>query len=294
LYDRGTGRVELKTSGAPGPADLSFTLEPGAAPVAGDWDRDGVDTVGTFDAASRTFRLRNANVDGADVAECSVEGEGTASLPLAGDWDYEAGDVLVPGHKEAFCWLDTQRVSGSRVMQFLDCNTNQGLTAGWCDIYIRNTDCQWIDVTGLAPGVYQLNVTVNAGGNIPESDLTNNTASVKVRVLPPGREAKPPRVEVVSPRANADAVVGRPVTVRWRVEHGRNVTRQEIWIADVSDGHPSKVMLVDGNVDPRARSYTWVPTEEFRLGAAQILVRAQNDGAFVGTDARSGGSFAVR
>jgi hypothetical protein len=37
-----------------------------------------------------------------------------------------------------------------------------------------------------------------------------------------------------------------------------------------------------------------MPIEEFPPGAAPIVVRAQDDDRFVGTDARSEGTFAVR
>jgi hypothetical protein len=297
LYDRATGVFALKDANASGAPDLTFAFgEPGMVPIAGDWNRDGVDTVGIYDPATATFMLRDENSAGEPDATMSIEaGAAAAALsPVAGDWDYEVGDVLVPGNKEAFCWLDTQRILGNRDMQFRDCNTDQGLTAGWCDIYIRNTDCQWIDITGLAPGNYQLTVTVNPLGRIRESDPTNNSASVKVHVPEPRRLAKAPEVTVTSPGPGREFAVGEAVKIRWSVAGGRGVSHQEIWLADVTDDHPSKVALIAARVPPGARSFTWVPTDEFEIGAAQIIVRAQDDAGFVGTDARSRGAFRIR
>ncbi len=295
LYDPTTGTFALRNQNTTGAADVTFVFGPaGARPVVGDWNQDGVDTVGVYDPTSGQFLLRDANDAGDPDHVVSIEGSTASTLvPVAGDWDYNVGDLLVPGNKEAFCWLDTQRVTGGRDMQFLDCNENQGLTSGWCDIYIRNTDCQWIDITGLAPGTYQLTVTVNAAGLIPEADTTNNSASIKVRISAPKHQAKPPEVKVTAPRDAEQFAVGEPVTIRWKVARGRNVTHQEIWLANVEDDHPSKVLLIDGDVPPDARSYTWVPTEGFESHAAQIIVRAQDDGNFIGTDSRSKGAFAV-
>ncbi|MCA9697946.1 MAG: hypothetical protein KC431_10515, partial [Myxococcales bacterium] len=38
---------------------------------------------------------------------------------------------------------------------------NQGLSLGWSDTYGAALDCQWIDVTDVAPGDYTLRMEVN-------------------------------------------------------------------------------------------------------------------------------------
>jgi hypothetical protein len=81
--------------------------------------------------------------------------------------------VLVTGRKQAFCLLDTlQRQIGKPSNGYV-CG-NQGLTAGWADVYNRGLPCQWIDITGLASGTYTLRVVVNPLGLLPELDTTNN------------------------------------------------------------------------------------------------------------------------
>jgi hypothetical protein len=39
-----------------------------------------------------------------------------------------------------------------------------------------------VDVTGVPPGAYLLEVTVNPDGVLTESDLTNNTVRLPVRI----------------------------------------------------------------------------------------------------------------
>lgn len=98
--------------------------------------------------------------------------------PCHGHYHYEGfaeyrllnqNQVLVRGHKQAFCLMDSQRYwSGSPSRDF-DCN-NQGISVGWADVYDRTIDCQWIDITGVPPGTYILEVEVNATGKINEGD----------------------------------------------------------------------------------------------------------------------------
>jgi hypothetical protein len=54
-------------------------------PVAGDWNSDGIDTVGLFDPTGK-WLLKNANTPGAPDAGVFSYGQGQ-SRPLAGDWD---------------------------------------------------------------------------------------------------------------------------------------------------------------------------------------------------------------
>lgn len=84
--------------------------------------------------------------------------------------------------KRAFCMFDTRRYKSSAgESSGYDCD-NQGLTAGWQDIYYRSLDCQWLDVTGVRRGDYLLKVTVNPRRRLQESRYSNNTILVPVRV----------------------------------------------------------------------------------------------------------------
>jgi hypothetical protein len=63
-------------------------------PVSGDWNGDGVDTVGNFDQSTATFYLRNTNsIGSADLT--FVFGTGGAGwLPIAGDWNGDHVDTI--------------------------------------------------------------------------------------------------------------------------------------------------------------------------------------------------------
>lgn len=109
-----------------------------------------------------------------------------------GHWHYEgyayyalydmAGNELPLGYKNGFCVLD------------LGCNPgytgtygcgNMGISNGCYDIYSSGLDCQWVDITDVDTGIYQLVVRVNwdqdpdANGAI-ESTFDNNAAYVCV------------------------------------------------------------------------------------------------------------------
>ena len=84
------------------------------------------------------------------------------------------------GHKQSFCLQDGFRVSGSQGARYT-CD-NQGISAGWADTYASTLDCQWVDVTNVAPGNYFLEVVVNPEQRLLESDYTNNVSRVPVTI----------------------------------------------------------------------------------------------------------------
>jgi hypothetical protein len=61
----------LRNSNTGGVADLTFNYGPGGLgfkPLVGDWNGDGVDTIGLYDPAGAGFFLRNSNTGGvADI-----------------------------------------------------------------------------------------------------------------------------------------------------------------------------------------------------------------------------------
>jgi hypothetical protein len=300
VYDASTGTFVLLDANAAGAAEERFVFggAGSSVPVVGDWDQDGDDTVGLWDPVAGRAALRNVNSAGDPDLTFDVAGA-VGHWPLTGDWDYNVGPTLpTVGHKQAFCWLDTQRVSGTREKQFFDCNNNQGLTAGWSDLYVRGTDCQWVDIEGVPAGVYQLQVAVNTQRAIRESDYTNNVTAVKVRIPEPRRQAAAAKVSVRAPKAGRRIRVGEPVTIRWDVVGGHRVTHQQIWLYYAKDGHTdhthlNQTVLIDGNIPASARSYTWTPTEEFAIGEALFIVRAQDGRNLVGGEAKSPGSVRI-
>jgi Lysyl oxidase len=53
--------------------------------------------------------------------------------------------------------------------------TTMGLSIGWGDRYGAATNLQWIDITGLPDGKYQLTATADPTSGAVESNYTNNT-----------------------------------------------------------------------------------------------------------------------
>jgi hypothetical protein len=84
----------LRNGNSAGPADVAFNYGPavlGWMPVVGDWNGDGVDTIGLYDPVTSTWYLRNSNSAGpADVA-FSYGPAGGGWTPMIGDWN---GDGL--------------------------------------------------------------------------------------------------------------------------------------------------------------------------------------------------------
>jgi Lysyl oxidase/Secretion system C-terminal sorting domain len=94
------------------------------------------------------------------------------------------GNFLPIGMKNGFCVLDLVCDNGG-VGQY-GCG-NMGITAGCGDIYDRSLQCQWVDVTNVADGDYQLLVRVNwdyspdATGAY-EMDYNNNWGNVCINL----------------------------------------------------------------------------------------------------------------
>ena len=57
-----------------------------------------------------------------------------------------------------------------------------GLNAGWYDYYLWWRTSQYIDIPDIQDGVYELEATFNPEGNILESDASNNSGSVVLRL----------------------------------------------------------------------------------------------------------------
>lgn len=96
------------------------------------------------------------------------------------------GNPLLKGRKQAYCMEDTIQVAqGPNVgcSKVYDCY-NQGIQAGWSDLYGNTLDCQWLDITDIAPGNYQLKVSLNPSNSFQEVSFDNNTAIVPVTIPP--------------------------------------------------------------------------------------------------------------
>lgn len=102
----------------------------------------------------------------------------------------DGDQVVAAGHKQAFCLLDLQSWAWPELGDADQTYTcfNQGISVGWLDIYDRNLDCQWIDVTGVPYGDYTLRIEVNLAPEgktepmLVERDYANNVVEIPVVV----------------------------------------------------------------------------------------------------------------
>lgn len=98
--------------------------------------------------------------------------------------------VVVAAHKQGFCFRDNLRYGGGGSNGYV-C-FNQGITSGWADVYGKDLDGQWIDITGVPEGDYILRVTINAAGSFDEGeDRYPNVAEVPIHVPPPDKAVTP-------------------------------------------------------------------------------------------------------
>lgn len=105
------------------------------------------------------------------------------------------GSVVVAANKLGFCFRDNLRYAGGASSGYV-CS-NQGITSGWADVYGKELDGQWIDITGVPEGDYIVRVTINAAGSFDEGeDRHPNVAEVPIHLPPPGRALNPPPVGI--------------------------------------------------------------------------------------------------
>lgn len=145
------------------------------------------------------FGTRSGNIGTADL----VAGRPALDNPV---WEYDAchdhfhfegyaeyelidaatSAVLPVGVKHGFCLRDLgvwdPSVPSERCGVY-DCDY-QGLGVGCYDVYVPELDCQWVDITDVPPGEYQLRVTINSEQRIQELDRSNNSATVRILITP--------------------------------------------------------------------------------------------------------------
>lgn len=92
------------------------------------------------------------------------------------------------GQKTSFCLMDTDRVNhrldgASKKAVYNTCSgAVQGISVGWGDKYGYQLAGQEIDVSGLPDGDYNLVIDVNPLRHLIESDYSDNTSEVIVRI----------------------------------------------------------------------------------------------------------------
>lgn len=102
--------------------------------------------------------------------------------------------VVRASTKVSFCLTDVlpvavaERADGDVFLDLppFDCGAEeQGINTGHADYYGAELPDQWIDVTGVPSGSYWIRLTVDPGGALVESDVTNNVAYFPVEYTAP-------------------------------------------------------------------------------------------------------------
>jgi len=95
--------------------------------------------------------------------------------------DVPSGETVLRGTKRGFCISDPEPwipESGAICEQY-DCN-HQGISPGCADNYGSSLPCQWVDVTDIPPGTYELEVSVNSDRQVAEQDYANNVVTQRI------------------------------------------------------------------------------------------------------------------
>ena len=125
-----------------------------------------------------------------------------------------SNEVVRVGNKHGFCLEDMiPNRPDAATNRVFSCDY-QGIQAGWSDIYAPDLPCQYIDITGVPPGDYLLQIELDPQQQIPETNEENNLVRVPFRVEDPSLET-PPNDDL----ANALELVGRRVTVLGNNSH---------------------------------------------------------------------------
>jgi hypothetical protein len=97
--------------------------------------------------------------------------------------DADGECVAATGHKQAFCLMDVHpypdTAAAGRPRYVCE---YQGIQMGWQDVYDRDLPCQWVDITDVPAGEYQLRVRVNVEHVLNETDYENNEVVVPVTI----------------------------------------------------------------------------------------------------------------
>lgn len=103
------------------------------------------------------------------------------------------GEVAAAGEKLGYCFIDVGILAVDHapvheprygingcLLPVEEQAIVTGLQPGWFDLYWSDLSHQFIEITGLPDGVYELESIANVEGRIVEADPTNNAASVVI------------------------------------------------------------------------------------------------------------------
>jgi hypothetical protein len=134
-----------------------------------------------------------------------------------------AGNLATVGYKQAFCAIDIERISptASATPRFGDCNSDQGISAGWADVYSSFLACQFVVIDGLPDGDYTLQSTTNSKHVAGEECYGDNTIWTGLRITGNAvQEIDPPFIPADCIPFNRANVAPMQIGGRWKVVEG--------------------------------------------------------------------------
>lgn len=99
---------------------------------------------------------------------------------------------------------------------------SEGLSVGWFDVYNPEKEGQFLDITTVPAGTYQVVHTVNPARSIRESNYANNSASVIVQLSWPQGRSGTPRVVVTAECPNGDRACTKSTKTNYVVQRKKN------------------------------------------------------------------------
>jgi hypothetical protein len=113
-------------------------------------------------------------------------------LDATGAIDRSPEGLLQVAPKVSFCLMDYEAASDDPPPAFyvLCLGTNQGISAGWADVYASYLDGQGLVSEGLPDGLYGLVVILDPNDRLYETNEDDNETSVIVELFDNGNQAR--------------------------------------------------------------------------------------------------------
>jgi len=128
VFRPSNGLLYLKNSNTTGIADVAINYgQGGDYPITGDWNGDGVDTIGIY--RNGYFYLRNSNTIG--FADIVFPFGAPGNQPVAGDWDGDGIDTIGVYHNGVFYLRNSNTPGPADIIFSLGVAGNVGIAGDW-------------------------------------------------------------------------------------------------------------------------------------------------------------------
>src|SRR6266849_4730331 len=140
--------------------------------------------VRNFSITTRTFAASDCAVQ----EQCVVAGQRKLLRFDFLSWNAGNTDLAMgapTNNQQLYVWSPCHghwHLRDFNTFKLYDCNSNQGVSAGWADVYNAQLDCQWVDITGLPDGDYTLESWTNRNAVVKEDRYGDNLTWTGVRV----------------------------------------------------------------------------------------------------------------